>query len=261
MPRFAVAGMAVLAIAALTAAACDATSGARTPASSPSAVSPQDTLLTAAAALNAASYEVAADIDHWRFKGRVDPTVKAAELELKDTDDQEYSIAMLQVGAENWLKMDFGPGDNKDFGLRPDRWMKIDTKTVRNIAKLPFVPQATLDVLGVSGLLSGLSNAVRIDPTHYSGTIDLHKSAGVAAFYLGEGNGKVLGDKAAAVPFTATLDEQGRLAGITLAAGEGDTRVSLSLTLSKHGAPSGLTKPAANATAPFPSELNAFFRE
>ncbi|MGS2616394.1 hypothetical protein ACVCAH_17990 [Micromonospora sp. LZ34] len=76
----------------------------------------------------------------------------------------------------------------------------------------------------------------------YAGTVDLRDSADV----LGEGVGGVLGDRAGAVPFTATVDEQGRLVRyqLELTAEPGRT-ARLDMAYADFGLPVSVQKPAA----------------
>ncbi|MEU1751162.1 hypothetical protein ABZ436_00655 [Micromonospora matsumotoense] len=76
----------------------------------------------------------------------------------------------------------------------------------------------------------------------YAGTLDLRRSTEV----LGDGLGGVLGERAAAVPFTAAVDAQGRLVRYRIElSGEPGKTSALDLTYADFGLPVSAEKPAA----------------
>ncbi|MEV4545045.1 hypothetical protein [Micromonospora echinaurantiaca] len=99
-----------------------------------------------------------------------------------------------------------------------------------------------LDNTRLASTLRAPSGVRQTGDREYAGTLDLRDSADV----LGEGVGAVLGDRAGAVPFTATLDERGRLVRyrIELAAEPGRA-ASLDLTYADFGLPVSVQQPAA----------------
>ncbi|MDO3700990.1 hypothetical protein Q3W71_04765 [Micromonospora sp. C28SCA-DRY-2] len=99
-----------------------------------------------------------------------------------------------------------------------------------------------LDNTRLASTLRAPSGVRQTGDREYAGTLDLRGSADV----LGEGVGAVLGDRAGAVPFTAALDERGRLVRyrIELAAEPGRA-AALELTYADFGLPVSVEKPAA----------------
>ncbi|SCE78560.1 Protein of unknown function [Micromonospora coriariae] len=100
-----------------------------------------------------------------------------------------------------------------------------------------------LDNTRLAGTLTAPAQVRQTGVREYAGTLDLRASGAV----LGSGVGAVLGDRAAAVPFTATVDEQGRLVRyrIELASEQSQT-AQLDLTYSDFGQPVTAEPPAAD---------------
>ncbi|MFF5171565.1 hypothetical protein ACFY3U_02890 [Micromonospora sp. NPDC000089] len=100
-----------------------------------------------------------------------------------------------------------------------------------------------LDNTRLAGTLGSSSGVRRTGDRAYAGTLDLRESADV----LGEGVGGVLGDRAGAVPFTASVDEQGRLVRYRIELASEQSKVSaLDLTYADFGLPVAADKPAAD---------------
>lgn len=127
----------------------------------------------------------------------------------------------------------------------PDRRVPVwDGKTWWHVGA-PGAPAAKqgLDNTRLASTL-GAPTGVRLTAEReYAGTLDLRQSGAV----LGSGVGSVLGDRAAAVPFTAAVDEQGRLVRyrIELASEQSQT-AQLDLTYSDFGLPVSADPPAAD---------------
>ncbi|MCZ7376698.1 hypothetical protein [Micromonospora sp. WMMC250] len=127
----------------------------------------------------------------------------------------------------------------------PDRRVPVwDGKTWWHVGA-PGAPPANkgLDNTRLAGTLSTATAARQTATREYAGTLDLRESSAV----LGEGVGNVLGDRAGAVPFTAAVDEQGRLVRyrIELASKESQT-AQLDLTYSDFGLAVSADPPAAD---------------
>ncbi|MBM7079446.1 hypothetical protein [Micromonospora humida] len=94
-------------------------------------------------------------------------------------------------------------------------------------------------------LASTLGSATEVRATGeraYAGTLDLRRSTEV----LGEGVGGVLGERAATVPFTATVDAQGRLVRYRIElSGEPGKTSALDLTYADFGLPVSADQPEA----------------
>ncbi|MEU4793596.1 hypothetical protein ACFWRG_31455 [Micromonospora tulbaghiae] len=103
-------------------------------------------------------------------------------------------------------------------------------------------------------LLAAVVDVRRSGDRSYAGTLDYTRSGA---------NGKALmaaGDKAKALPFTATVDEQGRLSTFTMDMTPIDASLGqMSVTYSEFGTPVRLSPPAAGAAEEAPAEIAAAF--
>ncbi|MCX5118584.1 hypothetical protein OG992_15480 [Micromonospora sp. NBC_00362] len=127
----------------------------------------------------------------------------------------------------------------------PDRRVPVwDGKTWWHVGA-PGDPAAKqgLDNTRLASTLGAPAGVRLTAEREYAGTLDLRQSGAV----LGSGVGNVLGDRAAAVPFTAAVDEQGRLVRyrIELASEQSQT-AQLDLTYSDFGLPVSADPPAAD---------------
>ncbi|MEU4550768.1 hypothetical protein EV382_6146 [Micromonospora violae] len=127
----------------------------------------------------------------------------------------------------------------------PDRRVPVwDGKTWWHVGK-PGAPAAKqgLDNTRLASTLGAPAGVRQTAEREYAGTLDLRQSGAV----LGSGFGSVLGERAGAVPFTATVDEQGRLVRyrIELASEQSQT-AQLDLTYSDFGLSVSADRPAAD---------------
>ncbi|MEV0211771.1 hypothetical protein [Micromonospora sp. NPDC050695] len=127
----------------------------------------------------------------------------------------------------------------------PDRRVPVwDGKTWWHVGA-PGAPAAKqgLDNTRLAGTLAAPAGVRQTGVREYAGTLDLRGSGEV----LGSGVGTVLGDRAGAVPFTASVDEQGRLVRyrIELASEQSQT-AQLDLTYSDFGLSVTADPPAAD---------------
>lgn len=237
--RFAVALAGLATIAAL--AACQENPAA-TPGASASAAASAQVQASAADALTAAGA---------KFK---DTTVKmkmgmsgAASMEVTGSLDgpgkksissmkmgmagQNLAIDVVQIGDEVWMKMGGVP-------TLPTDWMHVDAAKLGAASSL----RTSIEDPSYSANLLKVATTVEWDGTNkIKGTLDMSKAAGTNAAAA-----TALGEQAKAVPFTATLDEQGRLLSMTVgtgqvapAAGVGD----MVITYSNYGEPVTIEKP------------------
>src|SRR5205814_1042172 len=120
-----------------------------------------------------------------------------------------------------------------------DKWSHIDA------TKLGANPTLPVDPNGGANTAALLKNAVDVkqtDGTHYSGTVDL--TGGNASTPLGQPDIDRLGQKAKAVPFTATVDSQGRLTEVKLDFPAVDPQIpAVTSTYSDYGTTVTVTKP------------------
>jgi hypothetical protein len=254
--RFAAAGVGALAIASLTLAACSSTSnsaspGASTPSASPS-VAPADALVAAATSLNGKGYDMTLTAASVNGKGSVDPTKHAVTFDAKASEGgQTFELNLTGIGSDLWAKIDLG-ALNSQVGLDPSKWLKIDATKVDE-SSIGLDLSNLSDVLDIGSLTKAVSNVKRTDATHLTGTIDLTSLTGTEkpdADAL-----KKAGAAAKSVPFTATLDDQGRLSDLKINGDSIDTGLSVDIAVSNVGSPTAVTPPPAADVVPAPASI------
>ncbi|MGW5557251.1 hypothetical protein ACWER9_08525 [Micromonospora sp. NPDC003944] len=133
----------------------------------------------------------------------------------------------------------------------PDRRVPVwDGKTWWHVGA-PGSPPTNkgLDNTRLAGTVSAATAVRQTGAREYAGTLDLRQSAAV----LGEGVGGVLGDRAGAVPFTAAVDEQGRLVRYRIELASKQSEVAqLDLTYSDFGLSVSADPPAADVVGEDP---------
>lgn len=146
---------------------------------------------------------------------------------------------IISVNREVWVKMGGVPG-------LPDKWMHVSADKVK--------PGSSLDTNNNMTKMESAAVTVERDGANgFKGTMDITKTGATSEEII-----KQLGEKAKAVPFTATVDAQGRLTSIVIdmsavAPGVG----KLSTTYSGFGEPVTITPPAAADVVEMSPELLA----
>jgi len=254
--RFAVAGIGALAVASLGLAACSSTSnsasaGSATTSASPS-VAPADALVAAATSLNGKGYDMTLTAASVTGKGSVDPTNHAVTFDAKASEGgQTFELNLTGIGSDLWAKIDLG-ALNSQVGLDPTKWIKIDATKVDE-SSIGLNLSNLSDVLDIGSLTKAVSNVQRTDATHLTGTIDLISLTGTEkpdADAL-----KKAGAAAKSVPFTATLDDQGRLSDLKINGDSIDTGLSVDIAVSNVGSPTAVTAPPAAEVVPAPAAI------
>jgi hypothetical protein len=174
----------------------------------------------------------------------VDYASKAATQTVVVNGDQRTSFT--EVGSDLWLKADFGPSA-QNLNIDKAKWYKFEASKLR---QNPFdlsdgEPTRPLTwPLGIGAVFANVANVTRTDATHLAGVVDLTKATGP------EVAGKS-GAADAAVPFTATLDGQGRLTELRI----NGANVNLSIAFANYGSPTPVAAPAAADVLPAPDGL------
>lgn len=239
-------------------AACGTKSGGGTGAAgSPSASAPADPkadLLAAVNALNGKPMHVEA--------------VSKSDVTLAVTTDIEPGtgmhttfnggtggphVAWTVLGQKLYVKVDFtGMGDLSQL---PPTMKAINRRWVVLDASKVSAPQyKTAGPADVEKIASEIRDVKRVDSTHFTGTIDLSDTT---AFGLDSSQAKALGNKAMAIPFTATIDDQHRLAQLVIqvpTAGA-ESAETTTITFTKVGEPVTLTAPPASSVVQPPADL------
>jgi hypothetical protein len=175
------------------------------------------------------------------------------------TSGLNIKIGALVIGSDMYMKMDFGALGAAIPGLAEvgDKWMHIDSTKAG--AGLNLGIKAGEDTIGAESYIKGVVSAEKVSDTEIKGTMDLTKSAPVGT---DDEDIKALGDAAKSVPFTATLDSQGRMSKIVIKMPKvGDFPASdMTTTYTDYGAAVDLKKPAASEVVEAPAMIYQFLQ-
>jgi hypothetical protein len=259
--RAGLAGLALLACASLAIAGCGTkgtttggTGTATAGSPSPTEPAPKDAVLASTKVLAQTTYKYTLSSDGLAGTGLADPA--AAKTSLSVSGEQSgvhMSMDFIIIGTDMWVKMDLGAA-NKAAGI-PTKFMHIDQAKLKD--KSAFgVSTGDSDPGESAKLLQGIVDAQRVDATHYTATLDLTK---VTASSVDQKLLDKLGDKAKAVPATITLDNQGRLVGLTVDLSSVDPSATIKVTYSDFGAPVTINPPAKSNVVEAPENVYNIF--
>jgi hypothetical protein len=250
-------GLAVLAFAGLSVTACATPKTGPAPAatqSSPTPPPPKEALLASLKTLSRTSSDLTLRQGAGSGTAKVDPVAKTATVSMSQViQGTTIKLDLLWIDPDVWLKLDLGAAGNRHLGIKPTKWMKIDRSKVTSDVAFPIDLKSNSDVLDTPDLLTGLVDVKRGDLTHYSGTIDQSRTAGVLA--LSEEDTKKLGDNAKSTPFTAVLDGQGRLVNLKIDTTAADPTLTTELTVNSYGSAVTIAKPADSDVVPTPADV------
>jgi len=137
---------------------------------------------------------------------------------------------------------------------------KANTWTHLDIAKLPAganvgLRPGQIDPANTAQLLTSTTDVQQVDARSFKGNLDLTKATGITG--LDQVTVDSLGANAQKVPFTAGLDEQGRLSALTiqLPAVNGQQSQPLEVLYSDYGTPVEAKRPSAAEITEAPANL------
>jgi hypothetical protein len=259
--RLALTGLAVLASFALTTACTKGTPGASTTTPVKSAA---DQLKEAAAKTKGQTFKyTVAYGDTIKGDGALDSTGKSSESNMTvSVADAGLTVKIntLIVDGDIFLRLDLGPLTATIPGLKDlgTKWMHVDKAKIGNSGLVAqFTPSE--ESVGASAFVAGVVSAEKVSDTEYKGTIDLTKSApGV----LQDDQISGYGDAAKAIPFTATLDSQGRIIKLVLTMPKTATlpAADLTSTYTDFGVALPIAKPAASDVVEAPDLIYTFLQ-
>jgi len=247
-------GMATLAVAGVAVSAC----GTNTPSSpgttASASVAPEVALVNAISALKGQGFNLKVNVSGVAGTGSVDPKNNAGTVEVKGNEGGVTAdIAFTQIGSDLWAKVDLGSLSGQ-LGLDPTKWLKLDASKLTGDASKPFDLSGSSDAFDLAGLVKSVSNVKRTDATHITGTVDLTAATGLSA--PGSDTLDKAGASAKAVPFTATLDSQGRLTELAVT-GSGELAADFQFT--DFGSPDPVQAPPASDVVPAPDAVYQIF--
>lgn len=215
-----------------------ATPSAATPSvATPSAATAE--LTAAAQKLNDDTVTVTLESAALRSTGNLDPRGDKAGVTFRLGGGS--SIDLRAVGEDAWVRATGVPG------IDPGKWLHVAGE---RLAGTSFDPLPEGDAAGASRYLERMADVTSTGDGTYRGTLDLTKAAasGVSV--------DVLGGKGDAVPFTATVDDQGRLSSLTIDLTAVDPALgTVKTTYSGFGEPVTVTPPPANEVTEAPESL------
>jgi hypothetical protein len=189
----------------------------------------------------------------------VDPAT-GAQAVFKGTESGiPVEIQFVQTPAALYAKINIPP-IQQQLGVGPDQWMKVDESKITKKNNIPFDLSGGDDAINISGLMTSVSNVKYPNPSDtktITGTVDLTQATGVGS--PNPSDVQSAGPAAKATPFTATLDDQGRLAELKINADGFDGNLSQNIKFGDYGAPAPITVPPASAVVPAPAAAYQFF--
>ncbi|WP_203916384.1 hypothetical protein [Rugosimonospora africana] len=264
--RIAIASLAALAVVGFAAGCKGTTTGAAGggasagtggTASSAPAVAPKDALVASTKQLSQTSYHYTITSTGLTGSGASDPASKSASMSMSGAQQgTSMKLDLIKVDTDIYLKMDAGQL-NSQLGVSPDKWMHIDAAAMgANNSVLSFPGGGDTDV---NGLLAGVVNVQSTDGKTLTGTLDLTKATGnsaVSADALSKA-----GAKAKAVPFTAVLDDQGRLSSLKIDGSGIQDGLTVNMTFTDYGKPAGISKPDSSSVVEAPDTVQKMFQQ
>ena len=246
-------GIALLATAAIGVAGCGSNGGSASPdatldptsSAAPTgtgtAADAREALAAAAMKLGEQSVRVKMTTTGMTGTGVMDPKTRMVEMTMDMGGQQNMELRAL--GDDFYMRMP---------GLTGDKWMHIDITKYSDSANLNFMPDG--DPGSAAKTMENIVDVKQTGDGRYAGTIDMTKAEGANAAAAA-----LLGDGARAVPFTASVDPQGRLTSfevdmsvVNSAAGK------LSTTYSDFGVAVNVQRPPADQVQEAPSTIPGF---
>lgn len=238
----------LLLTAGLGLAACGTTAT-----TTPTPVSPADALTTALATLRNTGYDATLTIPAQgaTVKTSVDYANKAVTQLVSVNGAQMTSFT--EIGGDLWVKADFGPSA-PNLNIDKAKWYKFDASKLRqnpfdlSVGEQPQPTRPLAWPLGIGAAFANVANVTYTDATHLAGVVDLTRATG------SDTAGKS-STADAAVPFTASLDGQGRLTELRI----NGVNFNLSITFADYGSPTPIAAPAAADVLPASEALYEAF--
>lgn len=259
--RVAVTGVAVFALAA-TLAGCakedrvdPATNSAAAASATPSRA-PKDALLTSAKRLTTATYKFTLTEGTLTGTGSADGSNAAIHAAISG-QEQNTAIKMdlIVINTDVYVQMDFGQL-NGTLGIQPDKYLHMDGTKLGANGTLPL--GTSQEPVDAAGLLAGVVDVKSTDGKSFTGTVDLTKATGdnaPEADLL-----QKAGDKAKSVPFTAKVDDQGRLTELKIDGSSIDPGLVFAATFSDYGKAANVTAPDDAQVVEAPDSVQKLFQ-
>jgi hypothetical protein len=167
------------------------------------------------------------------------------------------SMTIRVIGKKSWVKAHFDGAP-----AAPANWMTVDFPRAVKGGGGPFEYATENDPAFVGDVFLYAADVQKISPEHFTGVADMssmHPYRILSNTHLTALT--ALGDKAKTLPFTVTLDNQGRFTALTLAvpACKGFAATTYRVTYDAYGSTPDPTVPAASDQAAAPTWLYPMF--
>ena len=259
--RVAVIGLAIAASVAFASAGCGtkpeapAGTGSRTSSPTPAQLSPKEALLAAVKPLTTTTFKAKANFGSGAVgEAAVDPVAKSGTQKISLIAGPVSIIAdQVTVGGQAYVKSSIKNYPNAP--TLPAGWMAIDLAKVKDKSDYDLSDPDPSEL--ATEVFQGLGTVERSGDRGFKGTLDLTKTK--KSGLVNEDTIDELKDKAAAVPFEATVDDKGRIAQFKImvpAVGTSPAE-TWDVTYSDWGTAVTATKPASSV--PAPAVFYAFF--
>jgi hypothetical protein len=252
-------GLGLMATVAVAVAGCSAdgsTPGASSPSDIPSAPASSgaadpaaaSALASATAALGTTSFKITMTSGPGvKLTGFVDaPGNKGTGTLAITGPNADIQVKTLLVDQDLYVQV---PGITK-----AGTWTHVDVARLPEGANVGLRP-GQIDPANTAKVLTSTTDVQRVDARSYKGTLDLTKVAGITGVDKVTVDG--WGAAAQKVPFTAGLDDQGRLSALTidLPTVNGKQSQPLEVLYTDYGTPVTAERPAANEITEAPDSL------
>jgi hypothetical protein len=197
-------------------------------------------LIAAADKMRATSYKFSATGGGVTLQGAADPPNKTVTM------DSVMSMKVIVVDGQFYMKFPKGVPGTEALG-GGDKWLHLDASKL------------AVGGLGIQdpgdpayNSLKAATSVQKVGDKHYKGTLDLTKTPAFAA------NSKLrstIGDSAKAVPFEATIDDNGRLSTMDTTTTVNGTDIKQHTTFSDFGTTVTVTKPAPSEVIEAPESI------
>jgi hypothetical protein len=266
--RSAVAGLALLTSITLTVAGCGVrvvpavgSGGSPTP-SAQREKPPRDVLAASTAETERTTYKYTMTVGEGTAEGVADPTTGNGRIDLtfvSPEDRLKVTFNVLSMGDEAWLKVDLGRAASlPDAPKLPKQWMRLDKSKLKDADDVNFKRPDPIDATVVFGAIIEVRKA---GERLYDGTVDLTKAKD--AFMVDESHIKALGTGATTIPFSATVDDKGRLTSleIKVPAAKDFEATTWKGSYLEYGAAVTLTKPQPGEVVPATADAYELFNQ
>jgi hypothetical protein len=201
-------------------------------------------LLATIDALDNTSHQVEMETAYARIQASIDPRLRAGTLtDREGSSEFDETVGDHQV----WIRLAIDPQTNAQLGISPTTWMSLDLTKLPPTNNLP-IPVDGSDPVDMPGILAGVTAVYRTSSDVFSGTVDLRKIIGRDRPDAGEV--RRAGVQATRAPFSAVIDERGRLADFAIDTESFDPALRFHVWFHNYGAVMSIPVPSRSVPAP-----------